>query len=114
MHSSLNQSMTMAPRAGFEPATKRLTAVYSTAELPRNAHIEWYTPFQRFCPEFFCIKSIFLCQSKKCGTKDCLEFLIPIFCPIDWQKHQKIRLYATDNTLKARKFLTSPPTRLVA
>lgn len=26
----------MAPDAGFEPATKRLTAAYSTAELIRN------------------------------------------------------------------------------
>ena len=26
----------MAPLAGFEPATKRLTVVYSTAELQRN------------------------------------------------------------------------------
>jgi|GEM_PF-7028252 hypothetical protein len=26
----------MAPRAGFEPATKRLTAACSTTELPRN------------------------------------------------------------------------------
>jgi hypothetical protein len=26
----------MAPRAGFEPATDRLTADCSTAELPRN------------------------------------------------------------------------------
>ena len=26
----------MAPRAGFEPATERLTAVCSTTELPRN------------------------------------------------------------------------------
>ena|GEM_PF-2201339 len=27
----------MAPRAGFEPATKRLTAACSTTELPRKA-----------------------------------------------------------------------------
>ena len=26
----------MAPRAGLEPATERLTAVCSTTELPRN------------------------------------------------------------------------------
>ena len=30
----------MAPDAGFEPATKRLTAAYSTAELIRNK--KWY------------------------------------------------------------------------
>ncbi len=28
--------MKVAPRAGFEPATKRLTAACSTTELPRN------------------------------------------------------------------------------
>ena len=32
--------MKVAPRAGFEPATKRLTAVCSTTELPRNIEIE--------------------------------------------------------------------------
>ena len=30
----------MAPRAGFEPATKRLTAACSTTELPRNSKIK--------------------------------------------------------------------------
>jgi hypothetical protein len=29
----------MAPRAGFEPATKRLTAACSTTELPRNNNV---------------------------------------------------------------------------
>ena len=29
----------MAPRAGFEPATERLTAVCSTTELPRNINV---------------------------------------------------------------------------
>ena len=33
----LRNFKTMAPDAGFEPATKRLTAAYSTAELIRNA-----------------------------------------------------------------------------
>ena len=32
----LNQYLEMAPRAGLEPATERLTAVCSTTELPRN------------------------------------------------------------------------------
>ncbi len=31
----------MAPRAGFEPATKRLTAACSTTELPRNSKINY-------------------------------------------------------------------------
>ena len=30
----------MAPRAGFEPATNRLTAGCSTTELPRNSALE--------------------------------------------------------------------------
>ena len=34
----LNQ---MAPRAGFEPATNRLTAGCSTTELPRNSALNW-------------------------------------------------------------------------
>jgi hypothetical protein len=29
----------MAPRAGFEPATQRLTVVCSTTELPRNSEL---------------------------------------------------------------------------
>jgi hypothetical protein len=44
----------MAPRAGFEPATNRLTAGCSTAELPRNIFADavsnlsaclWKAPF---------------------------------------------------------------------
>ena len=31
-----------APRAGFEPATLRLTGEYSTAELPRNINLPGY------------------------------------------------------------------------
>ena len=34
---NLNQQDKMAPRAGFEPATDRLTADCSTTELPRNS-----------------------------------------------------------------------------
>jgi hypothetical protein len=34
----------MAPRAGFEPATKRLTAACSTTELPRNLIEENFIP----------------------------------------------------------------------
>ena len=29
----------LAPRAGLEPATKRLTAAYSTIELPGNEYL---------------------------------------------------------------------------
>ena len=43
----------MAPRAGFEPATKRLTAVYSTAELPRNKNLNYYYQYINFCKNFF-------------------------------------------------------------
>ena len=34
-----NYKEKMAPRAGFEPATKRLTAACSTTELPRNNNL---------------------------------------------------------------------------
>ncbi len=37
----------MAPRAGLEPATQRLTVVCSTTELPRNK-------FQLVTPEYIC------------------------------------------------------------
>ncbi len=39
----------MAPRAGFEPATKRLTAVCSTTELPRNIRSLFvaFTPYNK-------------------------------------------------------------------
>lgn len=32
----------LAPRAGFEPATQRLTVVCSTTELPRNKISKWW------------------------------------------------------------------------
>ena len=35
-----------APRAGFEPATYRLTAGCSTAELPRNVFFWCFVPIQ--------------------------------------------------------------------
>jgi len=37
--SKINLGNVMAPRAGFEPATKWLTATCSTTELPRNISI---------------------------------------------------------------------------
>ena len=47
----------MAPDAGFEPATKRLTAAYSTAELIRNIQEALYA----FCVRYYNKKDI-LCQ----------------------------------------------------
>ncbi len=35
----------MAPQTGFEPVTKWLTAIYSTAELLRNIYYVFFTMF---------------------------------------------------------------------
>ena len=42
----------MAPDAGFEPATKWLTATYSTAELIRNKQRRDYIVFLLYCQGF--------------------------------------------------------------
>src|SRR5271170_5407683 len=39
--SSAKRSTNLAPRAGFEPATNRLTAGCSTAELPGKSLLAW-------------------------------------------------------------------------
>ena len=62
----------MAPAAGFEPATKWLTATYSTAELCRSVYAEL------FCPAYFIIYTRFLrCQA------DLQEKIdnVPVFLP---------------------------------
>ena len=68
----------MAPDAGFEPATKRLTAAYSTAELIRNLKkrlknskeikakfYEKIALMSRFCATKARILSIFASQTTK-------------------------------------------------
>ena len=49
----------MAPRAGIEPATIRLTVECSTAELPRNAGGSLACPPRRGYPKFDARKPFF-------------------------------------------------------
>ena len=56
----------MAPRAGFEPATNRLTAGCSTTELPRNSALNWpYSKAFNILPSPTAIKT---CQSPNPGS----------------------------------------------
>lgn len=41
IHQSSQEKLKMAPQIGFEPTTKWLTAIYSTAELLRNIFFTW-------------------------------------------------------------------------
>ncbi len=66
----------MAPDAGFEPATKWLTATYSTAELIRNMHkveIALYRIFLHLSRGLQ--KSVKVCLQRACNKKRGFESL---------------------------------------
>jgi hypothetical protein len=58
-HGPLKTLVYLAPRAGFEPATNRLTAGCSTTELPGNKPMLWQGAYN---------KARLLCQLRTFGT----------------------------------------------